>query len=355
MSSPSHHVTEIDYLRCFAILAVIYIHTAAATTRVDEIPNLDLFPVIYLENLAQFAVPLFICISGFVLYLSYKPSDGVRSFYRKRYMRIIPPYLLFSAVYLIANIFKTRFSDGIWNIPSSADVISAYMFAESNPHMWFFLIIIELYLIYPILERIYNYILKLKIEGPFIITALLLQLLWNTYSSDMSVVIDGMSHPLTNKIFLCMIFYFVLGICISNHYDQVRHFLKTSWMCIISVITGLLCVIVPLQLSVTNIENSAIGVIGYCTVAIFVLFSLGIYLADNSKCTLFVTIGVYSFGIYLIHPLIQGFFGYIIFPVIGINPSMYLYYLLVFISTSIISILGVYLIQKLPYHRYIIG
>ena len=124
MSSPSHHVTEIDYLRCFAILAVIYIHTAAATTRVDEIPNLDLFPVIYLENLAQFAVPLFICISGFVLYLSYKPSEGVRSFYRKRYMRIIPPYLLFSAVYLIANIFKTRFSEGIWN-PSGESAQSA--------------------------------------------------------------------------------------------------------------------------------------------------------------------------------------------------------------------------------------
>lgn len=355
MNSPSNHVIEIDYLRCFAILAVIYIHTAAATTRVGEISNLDLFPVIYLENLAQFAVPLFICISGFVLYLSYKPSEGIRSFYRKRYLRIIPPYLIFSAVYLVANIFKTRASESIWNVPSFVDVISAYIFAESNPHMWFFIIIIELYFIYPILDQVYNAILKLKIEWLFLVTALLLQLLWNTWSSDIGIIIDGVSHPITNKIFLCMIFYFVLGMYINNHYAKIRNFLKTSWMYIISVLTGLLCMLVPILLPITNIETGAVEGLGFCTLVIFVLFSLGIYLADNAKCHLFVVIGVYSFGIYLIHPLIQGFFGYILFPMIGINPSMYLYYLLVFIFTSAISILGVYLIQKLPYHRYIIG
>lgn len=347
------HIIEIDYLRCFAIFAVIYIHTASATMRVEETANL--IPVIYLNSLAQFAVPLFICISGFVLYLSYKPSEGVISFYKKRYLRIIPPYLIFSTIYLIANIFKAKISEGMWDIPTTLDIIYAYVFAESNPHMWFFLIIIELYLLYPVLERIYRAILKMNMEWLFLLATLLLQVLWNIFSVDLVIVLDGVAHPLTNKIFLCTIFYFVLGICLSNHYNGVRHFLKSAWIYLLSLLTGLLCIFIPLMFSIMNVGDGIVGEVGFCTLAILVLFSIGIYLTDNSKFDQLVVIGAYSFGIYLIHPLIQGLFGYIIYPMIGIDPSMLIYYILVFITTSLISILGVYIIQKLPFHRYIIG
>ena len=151
------HFVEIDYLRCFAILAVIAIHTAAAVTRVEN-PT-EFFAVSLWNNLSSFAVPLFICISGFVLYLSYN-HNAKKTFYKKRFQRIIPPYLIFTLIYIVANIFKNYVVTGMFQIPSCGNIINSFLFATSNEHMWFFLIIIELYLFYPIISVLFQKFVK---------------------------------------------------------------------------------------------------------------------------------------------------------------------------------------------------
>jgi len=58
---------EIVYLRAIAILAVISIHISAIFTSMDQITLLT-FLYISADVLSHLGVPLFVCISGFVLY-----------------------------------------------------------------------------------------------------------------------------------------------------------------------------------------------------------------------------------------------------------------------------------------------
>ena len=344
------HFVEIDYLRCFAILAVIAIHTAAAVTRVEN-PT-EFFAVSLWNNLSSFAVPLFICISGFVLYLSYN-HNAKKTFYKKRFQRIIPPYLIFTLIYIVANIFKNYVVTGMFQIPSCGNIINSFLFATSNEHMWFFLIIIELYLFYPIISVLFQKFVKHNADWILLLLALVVQILWNIVSGNLFIQINGSAVYLSNKIFLCMIFYFILGMYLSKHYSVICRVINSKKSVVvfglISTVTAVLAFIIP-----DILPNGFISLI-YCVSVIFLLFSVSKHLAQFSEKNIFVTIGLYSFGIYLIHPLIQGLFGYVIYPLIAITPDTWVYYPLVFLTTTVLSILGVYLIKKLPYNQYIIG
>ena len=344
------HLVEIDYLRCFAILAVIAIHTAAALTRVENPANF--FAVSIWQNISSFAVPLFICISGFVLYLSYNPKlKG--NFYQKRFQRIIPPYLIFTVIFLIANIFKSYVVTGVFQLPSFGTIINAFLFATSNEHMWFFLIIIELYLLYPILSSIYSKLAEKNIDWILLIAGFIIQIFWNTFSGNLAIFINGADIYLSNKIFLCMIFYFIFGMYMSKHYSFVCRILSSA--------TAFALLIIGVILTAVLAFNSPSGsfytvpAIAYCTSAILLLFAVSRILVSVSQENIFVTIGLYSFGIYLIHPLIQGLFGYVIYPALTITPETMMYYPAVFFTTTVLSGLAVHIIKKMPYNKYIIG
>src|SRR3989344_6641840 len=74
-----------DYLRGIAILGVLFQHTYGVYSMVNFFTNI---PLLYLDitvaNSAAFAVPLFICVSGFVLYRSSEQTTSWTSFYRSR-------------------------------------------------------------------------------------------------------------------------------------------------------------------------------------------------------------------------------------------------------------------------------
>lgn len=344
------HFVEIDYLRCFAILAVIAIHTAAALTRVPDPANY--FAVSLWQSLSSFAVPLFITISGFVLWLSYKPST-IGGFYRRRFLRIIPPYLIFTVVYLVANILKSFVVTGIFHYPSWGEIVNAFLFATSNEHMWFFLIIIELYLFYPAIHAVYQKLMSHSLDWILLIAGFIIQTAWSNFSGGLFIQVNDIPVYLSNKIFLCVIFYFILGMYICHHYSAIQRVLRSIItgvvLSLFSIVTAVFAFIIP-QMQAYGMMN-----ISYCVSAIFLLFFVSVHLVSVSEKNIFVTIGLYSFGIYLIHPLIQGLFGYVIYPALSVTPEVWAYYPLVFITTTVLSILGVYLIKKLPYNKYIIG
>ncbi|HBP64468.1 MAG TPA: hypothetical protein DD730_09365 [Desulfosporosinus sp.] len=59
-------IEEINFLRAFAVLAVIAIHTSGYFTEIKSYNHLVLVNL-WADIFCQFAVPLFILISGFVL------------------------------------------------------------------------------------------------------------------------------------------------------------------------------------------------------------------------------------------------------------------------------------------------
>jgi peptidoglycan/LPS O-acetylase OafA/YrhL len=104
----NNKIPEIDFLRAISALAVITIHVTAKFTEIPTFNNLQL-SIAFIDNFVGFAVPSFIFISGMVLFQNYSTlQTNILTFYKKRFAKIIPIYLLFS-VFLTSTLLKVNF------------------------------------------------------------------------------------------------------------------------------------------------------------------------------------------------------------------------------------------------------
>lgn len=305
---------EIQNLRAFAVLAVILIHVTASFTKVGHLTHVTGI-ALALDSAAQVAVPLFVCISGFVLSLK---NYSLSTFYFKRALAILPAYLLFSVFYAM------YFHKPILN--SILDGNAAY-------HLHFFIIIFGLYIIYPLIMRLYFGKITL-------IASLLMQLyFWNLpYVSYIKTM------PVWFYSWIGYIFYFVVGIYICKNYAKIQKILENMPMIYIVVPTIILWVVrilywlknyykIDYQIEMLQI----VWINKLITIALFVgIFTTAYKLVQHEKSQILKKIGDYSFGIYLVHVLIldktvQMLLRY------NIDQTEPLFYIFSFMSTIIIS------------------
>jgi surface polysaccharide O-acyltransferase-like enzyme len=192
---------QFDILRVAAALAVIAIHVTAAY--VGELP------LAYLWNHAvRFAVPLFIVLSGFLLnYTDGRDAKGTALvFYLKRLDKILWPYIIWTFFYSCLNayilgqtnlllFFSTLGKDLLWG--------TGYY------HLWFLPIILQLYLLYPLLRRWVEKGPLVLLIGSLVIS-LTAQSLIYLYMIHI-VSLPGQYSLMYVRAFPVWLFYFVFG------------------------------------------------------------------------------------------------------------------------------------------------
>ena len=363
---------EINILRAFAILAVISIHVSANFTKMDTINGLAAL-YMSIDVLSHFAVPLFIVISGFVLYNKYSDDIDIRRFYKKRLKSVLPQYLIFSTFYLAA----TYIGSIVLARPVNLDIlhiIYRYLTGGCFYHLWFFVLIIQLYLLYPALVRLYNYC---DVRGrllELLFTAFLIGVLYNVYPIPDMVILGASTQILgVATKFIGYVFYLVLGMTIRRRYDELLLKSVPKSSLYYASIPLLCCTIIGIFGYAQRYFNfditQSLPVIGgywhwltaminplyYVVIFAFCFYiSLNIVSSRSAALKLLEKIGAYSFGIYLIHAFIL----YIIvltFPRFGFDWNNWLFYPLICIITLVLSYLSVEVLQKFPYSEYLIG
>jgi len=362
------HVPEMNYLRAFAILAVLAIHVSAQFTTIPEINSLMITNIV-IDIFTHYAVPLFIFISGFLLYLKYNRNYSVKEFAQKRFLRVIPPYLVFTVFYLFIWVIIVGIVTGMYNWPSVLQIVYAFFGAGASYHLWFFLIIIELYLFYPLIVKIYHFFEDTNREWLFLLSALILQLGWQIFGSYFPLQLIGYELNITNMVFFCRLFYFALGIYVCNHYTLIKEQLlkKPIWMYVIPVIIftclGSWLWICGIQVygSYYSIPNGTYGLYESLLQPLSYLFTFALLfvisnriVSSNKSRKWLLLIGAYSFGIYLIHPFFLTGISYAL-KLIGITNLTVMYYPILFVSVLLCSMIFVWIVQKIPFHKYIIG
>lgn len=140
---------EVHLLRVFAILAVIAIHTTGSPLmRLDK--QSSIYGVyVFLNTFSLYAVPLFLLISGLVLFYSYldKPCtlEAVRLYYKKRITGVLIPYLVFSVFYFILNNYRNP--EQLMSVTRFAYQV---LTGRAHTHLYFMFIIIQFYLLFPL-------------------------------------------------------------------------------------------------------------------------------------------------------------------------------------------------------------
>ena len=352
----SERIEEINFLRGFGVLAVIAIHTTGYFTAVENYGSLVLVNL-WADTFSQFAVPLFICISGFVLARKYRSKFPLKTFYTRRIRSIIPQYLIFSVLYTLVNNWDVilRSSPGACLLLLGEKIWQA----DGSYHLWFFAIIIELYILYPLIIKFYDFVKQIARAELALVFFLIVQLFW---------MVGVHATPDIKVNCIAYFFYFVLGIYACDYFEPHRQSLTR--------LTPLFLVM-SLALTVGAAFFTVIGLsAGYRYYAIpgyyfmgseliypilrvvtfLFLFNLADILAHKRGLLVKILyrLGDHSFGIYLIHI----FFTQSVISILkndNIDCNNWLFYPIVYIVTLVVSYFAVRLLSYIPHSDYLIG
>lgn len=289
---------NIQLLRGLAIIAVVFIHNTP-----------DGIAQVFCRPFLNFAVGLFLFLSGML-------SDAKKWNPKKRLLKVLIPYIIWTLVYVLISQY-----DQPKNIP--VEYLKGLLAGNSAPMMYYVFIYCEFTLLIPLIDKLarskYKY-LGFIVAPLEIILMRLLPLLLHIEINGYVVLIQGISC-------LGWFTYYYLGYLLGNSIIELKASTKTLWICwSISIILQMLEGYLYFYLGESNC-GSQLKITSILTGTIFVLLGYKfIYSERKIKLTFLYALGNASFGIYFSHmaimtvlQIIPFYSKYIIYPINAIS------------------------------------
>ncbi|MGQ7868333.1 acyltransferase [Sunxiuqinia sp. sy24] len=154
--SNKNRIVYLDVLRVLAMLMVIMVHVGDAYLFNAETMTFETEASLF-AVLLRSSVPLFIIMSS-ILLLPIKKDNT--SFFKRRFTRVVIPFLIWSIIYVFLPIPNeiafggpaNTFTDSGLNVFLYNLMMVPFNFTGSNVHFWFLYIILGLYLFMPIIS-----------------------------------------------------------------------------------------------------------------------------------------------------------------------------------------------------------
>lgn len=138
MKSKTERIEYLDALKLIGILAIICIHVAIMWPHA----KVKGFNVSNFSEVCRMGVPIFLMVSGTLLL---NKSYDLRSFFKKRYSRIISPFILWAIIYVIFIL--------VLYLITRYEIIFNYFSNFPLEWSWYFWMIFGVYLAIPILNE----------------------------------------------------------------------------------------------------------------------------------------------------------------------------------------------------------
>jgi surface polysaccharide O-acyltransferase-like enzyme len=156
----------VDFIRTFAIILVVLVHTTAFPYRIpDEITSavtFNWFTVDIFAAVANMAVPLFVMLSGALLLDTAKADEPMKVFYKKRFARIGIPMIFWTVIYFGWYRFVT-------GQPLTVNTVLSGLLSGSYYHLWFVYLLIGLYLATPFLRILIKHLSRQQFKFMLIV------------------------------------------------------------------------------------------------------------------------------------------------------------------------------------------
>ena len=297
-----NYIEYFDWIRIYSSFGVILIHVSAQNWYITFPGQYEWEVFNFYDSIVRWSVPEFFMISG-ALFLN-KPSS-IKKIFKKNIVKIGISFIFWSLVYCI----KEKF---IKNLKLKDFVLQ---FMVGHYHLWFLFSISKLYMFVPFLlliienKIILNYFLILSFISTFILRNILL---YSKYfiNKDIIYLIEKIYNRLNIKYLTDEIFYFIFGYYLNKiNTKNIIIELIIYFFSIIGMIFG-----AKISSYISNKEKKRISDfynhfsihVLIQSIAIFIFFKNYFNnLCFNKKLKkLIKNFGNYTFGIYLIHPLI---------------------------------------------------
>lgn len=282
-----------DALRAFAILTVVAIHTLMPYR--DVLPETS--PVRVLDDVLHYAVPLFVFISGALLWSRAWPHGPgtYRTFISRRLAVIGAPYLAWALVY--AALFVARAAEPF----SAAQKVPGLI---ANGHIWYHLYFIPMlltfYAITPVASRLGRRNPELLLAASLILRVILGPAAIRASSEINPLLAQYVTHVLTHLP------HMALGAWFAMRYAKLPQAARRSWPILLAGGLAALGAISwsglpswPMQL-----HRLAFPAAMTITVLGLVLGALALEPRYERHARALTRAGALSFGVYFVHPLL---------------------------------------------------
>ena len=253
----------IDAIRVFAICMIIVLHSIYMHfNNVSNSESRLWWLMSYVNELTRTGVPLFFMISGF-LHINSDSPNRPWQFYKKRFAKLILPFLIYDAFYYCYYCIR------LGNPLSISGFFTDLINCGSAMHMWFIYSILAIYLLIPFIKKAADSF------SPKMMTLLfLLAIFQNTIKPLINFLLDGRATLfLTDDGFIGYIGYVILGYLLGKY--ELKRGAETA----IYILGILSFIFFPIINGIVAIKTGAPFFNGGCTVnhyieaaALFLLF-----------------------------------------------------------------------------------
>ena len=339
----SKRVFSFDVLRIVAAFSIVAQHVGG-----QFLPML--FPSEEWEirnvyvSVAQWGVAVFFMISG-ALFLSSDKLLDVRRLFGKNLLRVIYAFLFWAVIYTVVI-------EGL----GQGLKITFISVLKGPPHFWFLKVMIGIYLALPVVKSIaaqkktFSYLVGLAIITTFVIPSIFghLALLNPLRAEVLADYYDGYGLPS-----LYFITYFIIGHWLYSHEISCRMKNFLYLWAVLSIVGGIIgtrWLSYRLGCSHNFFYDDLHPFIVLQGIAVFVFFKDRFRSLSPKWSPIVIKLSNYSFGIYLVHPLLM----YVCTNYLGLSSSTFpavwfapVYTVLIYI----LSCLLVKLVSMIPFMR----
>ena len=308
----NNRIQWIELGRCIAILAVILCHIAEITystnlsnthyLNTDFMSTQNIYSkifVLFAFTVGRLGVPIFLMITGYLLFDRKYDKSGCKKFYKKNFSRLLACTEIWIIIY---NIFIIIFRNTKFE---PIKLIKQMLFIEwvEFDHWWFMFMIIIAYLMLPLVANLIQH-------GPnrLLKTFFIIYIVYTSFYKIIDDVLVAMGHK---KLPVCLSLghtYGVFAIYMIIGYLIKKNFFKKINTCLLSFISFFAFIIVLVFQIIAYTLGAGFNIWYDCpfmlisTVAIFELLSR---IKNIKFYNIVKNISYYSFGIYLIHIIIR--------------------------------------------------
>ena len=326
----------ISYLRIFATVCVVFIHTCSTLTDNLELFSLTVYQKIFFSAAYQsmyWAVPAFFMITGSLLL---ERTICYKDILFKYVKKIVIILLVFGTTF---SFIKQFAQNKTFSIVLIKNTLFSVLEDTGFGHLWYLYVLIGLYLLLPV----FNLISKLEKEE---IEKLLLVLFLFDFCAPLISNLTGVkiafSIPATYPVF-----YYVLGYYLSR-FSTINN--KIS--CLMIMIGELIIISSNiLGFYTKSISSYSSPIIVIIAIGIFCLFKNLDYKNLNYRIWMLDRL---CLGVYIIHPL----FIHIVYRLIKINPSQFKNYfvstILFFGAFTVLSFFSSFIMSRITFIKKLI-
>ena len=284
-------IVYFDFLRGIAIIMVVCLHCIDYSAM--EGPVLNLF-VVEFRNLLNAAVPLFLAISGY--FMANKKTDtptAYKEFLKRQAVKVYIPMLVWSVPYLILAYLHRENSVTSWLL---------FFFGGFSIY-YFIILIVQYYALLPLMQKMGRSLRGGVLAAVAISIACIscLEILLYVYRMEIPLIVYAGPFPL-------WIMFFVIGIYLRNHTVQMKYVYPLVLLFfLLSVAESF--VIMHCTGQVTGLGIKVFSFL-FSLYFIIMLFASPLQRYLTARKDRFIVrsiakVGEISFGIYLIHMLVN--------------------------------------------------